>query len=190
MNFQKFTVKAQEAVQAALDLAQSRQHQGLEPAHLLKAFLNDEGGLARTLLGKLGANLDYLDAKTDAALDALPKVSGASVSGQYLGTGAKALFDTALAEAETLNDEYVATEHLLLALAQDRGAVGQAMQQQGATKAALLTALQETRGSQRVQDPYAESKYDALNRYARDLNDLAAKGKIDPVIGRDEEIRR
>ncbi|MEL6772104.1 MAG: AAA family ATPase, partial [Bacteroidota bacterium] len=138
----------------------------------------------------LGANLDYLDAKTDAALDALPKVSGASVSGQYLGTDAKALFDTAFAEAEALSDEYVATEHLLLALAQDRGAVGQAMQQQGATKAALLTALQETRGSQRVQDPYAESKYDALNRYARDLNDLAAKGKIDPVIGRDEEIRR
>ncbi|MEM6782146.1 MAG: ATP-dependent chaperone ClpB [Bacteroidota bacterium] len=190
MNFQKFTVKAQEAVQAALELAQSRQHQGLEPAHLLKAFLNDEGGLARTLLGKLGANLDYLDTKTDTALDALPKVSGASVSGQYLGTGAKALFDTALAEAEALSDEYVATEHLLLALAQDRGAVGQAMQQQGATKAALLTALQETRGSQRVQDPYAESKYDALNRYARDLNALAAKGKIDPVIGRDEEIRR
>ncbi|MEM1116750.1 MAG: ATP-dependent chaperone ClpB [Bacteroidota bacterium] len=190
MNLQKLTVKAQEAVQAALEIAQSTNHQGVEPAHLLKAFLQDEGGLARTLLSRLGANAETLAALTDRALEKLPTVTGASVSGQYVGQDLSKAFDAALKEAEALGDEYVATEHLLMALAAGDGPVANALQSQGVTKDALLGVLQQVRGGQRVQDPYAESKYDALNRYARDLNEAARKGKIDPVIGRDDEIRR
>ena len=190
MNLQKFTVKAQEAVQAAAEIAQSKNHQGLEPPHLLKAFLQDEGGLVRTLLSRLQANADTLAALADRAVDKLPTVTGASVSGQYVGGDLNKAFDLALKEAEALGDEYVATEHLLIALAEGDGATANALQSQGVTKDALLGVLQQVRGGQRVADPYAESKYDALNRYARDLNEAARKGKIDPVIGRDDEIRR
>ncbi|MDX1532154.1 MAG: Clp protease N-terminal domain-containing protein, partial [Rhodothermales bacterium] len=190
MNLSKFTVKAQEAVQAALELAASLNHQGVEPPHVMKAFLQEEGSVVRTLLQRLGAHLDFLQTKTDQALDKLPKVSGASVSGQYVGADLKRVFDAALKEAEGLGDEYVATEHVLLALAEDPSPVGEALREQNVTKERVLEAMQQMRGGQRVMDPYAESKYDALNRYARDLNALARKGKMDPVIGRDEEIRR
>jgi ATP-dependent Clp protease ATP-binding subunit ClpB len=190
MNLQKFTVKAQEAVQAALEVAQSHQHQGLEPAHLMKALLQEEGGLTVTLLQRLNANLDYLTTKTDQALDKLPKVSGASVTGQYVGNDLNRVFDGALKESEKLGDEYVATEHLLMAMAEGTGPVAEALKAQDVTKDKILEVLRAMRGGQRVTDPYAESKYDALNRYARDLNEAARKGKIDPVIGRDEEIRR
>lgn len=190
MNLNHFTVKAQEAVQTAAEIAQANTHQGLEPPHLFKALLQDEGGLATTLLQTLGANLDYLDAKTDDALGALPKVSGASVQGPYVGSDLAPVLDGAKKEADALGDEYVAVEHLLVALADSPGAIGEALRQQDVTKARLLEALQGVRGGQRVTDPYAESKYDALNRYARDLNEAARKGKIDPVIGRDDEIRR
>ncbi len=117
MNLQKFTVKAQEAVQQALEIAQSKNHQGIEPAHLLKAFLQDEGGLVLTLLDRLGANADTLSALADRAIEKLPTVTGASVSGQYIGTDLNKAFDAALKEAEALGDDYVATEHLLMALA-------------------------------------------------------------------------
>ncbi|WP_420455351.1 ATP-dependent chaperone ClpB [Rubrivirga sp.] len=190
MNLQKFTVKAQEAVQRALEIAQSKNHQGVEPPHLLQAFLQDEGGLVPTLLSRLGANADTLAALAERAVDKLPVVTGASVSGQYVGTDLNKAFDRALKEAEALGDEYVASEHLLMALAQGDGPTANALQSQGVTQDALLDVLRDVRGGQRVQDPYAESKYDALNRYARDLNQAARKGKIDPVIGRDDEIRR
>ena len=117
-------------------------------------------------------------------------MTGASVSGQYVGTDLNRAFDAALKEAEALGDEYVATEHLLMALAEGDTPTANALQSQGVTKDALLGVLRDVRGGQRVADPYAESKYDALNRYARDLNEAARKGKVDPVIGRDEEIRR
>ena len=190
MNLSKFTVKAQEAVQQALEIAQSRNNQGVEPPHLLKAFLQDEGGLVPTLLSRLGANADTLAALADRAVEKLPTVTGASVSGQYVGADLNRAFDAALQEAEALGDEYVASEHLLMALAEGEGATANALQSQGVTKDRLLEVLRDVRGGQRVVDPYAESKYDALNRYARDLNEAARKGQIDPVIGRDEEIRR
>ncbi|OZC04783.1 ATP-dependent chaperone ClpB [Rubricoccus marinus] len=190
MNLQNYTVKAQEAVQSAIEIAQANTNQGLEPPHLLKALLQDEGGLATTLLQTLGANLDYITTKTDDALGKLPKVSGASVQGTYLGADIGPVFDAAKKEADGLGDEYVAVEHLLVALSESQGASGDALRAQNVTKARLLEALQGVRGGQRVTDPYAESKYDALNRYARDLNEAARKGKIDPVIGRDDEIRR
>ena len=190
MNLQKFTVKAQEAVQRAAEIAQSRTHQGLDPAHLASAFLTDEGGLALTLMQRVGANVPALAGRIDAVLDALPRVSGASVSGQFVTPALNAVFDDALARAEALDDDFVSTEHLLLALADSKSLTGDAFRAQNVTVDKLLAALQATRGGQKATDAYAESKYDALNRYARDLNAAAAKGKIDPVIGRDEEIRR
>jgi ATP-dependent Clp protease ATP-binding subunit ClpB len=190
MNFDNYTVKAREAIQQALEGAASRNHQGVEPAHLLKAFLQNEDGIVVSLLDRLGANRDYLDAKTEEALGKLPTVTGASVSGQYLADDAKKVFDRALAESEVLGDEYVSSEHLLVALAESKGAVGEALRQQGAEKDALLEAMKDVRGGQRVTDEHAEDRYEALDRYAHDLNEQAREGKIDPVIGRDEEIRR
>ncbi|MCH8959966.1 MAG: AAA family ATPase, partial [Bacteroidetes bacterium] len=156
----------------------------------MKAFLADPNSIVVTILQKLGANLDFLDAKTDEALGKLPVVTGASVSGQYVGQDAKKVFDRALAEAELLQDEYVSSEHLLMALSASKEMVGQALRDQGVTKEAVLGILKEVRGGQRVTDQHAEDRYRALERFTRNLNDLARAGKIDPVIGRDEEIRR
>ncbi len=190
MNLQKFTLKAQEAIQQALEIAAGRNHQGIEPPHLMRAFLNDEAGVVNTLLQKLGANRETLSRKVDMALDKLPVVTGASVSGQYLGSELKKTFDRALAEAELLKDEYVSSEHLLIALAEAKDDVGGALRDQGVDKEKILAVLKDVRGSQRVTDPHAEDRYQALQRFTRDLCDLARRGKIDPVIGRDEEIRR
>ncbi len=190
MNWEKFTVKARETIQAAMQIAASRNHQGLEPAHLLKAFLAEEGGVVVSLLKALGAGLDALRTRADEALDKLPVVTGASVSGQYVGNDAKKVFDRALAEAELLQDDYIASEHLLIALSESKEAVGRALREQGVTKEKILEALKQVRGSQQVNDPHAEDRYQALQRYTRDLIEMARKGKIDPVIGRDEEIRR
>ncbi len=190
MNLQKFTVKAQEAVQQAAERAASRSHQGLEPAHLLLAFLADDNGIVRSIIGRLGANIDFLEARATEALDRLPSVTGASVGGQFASDAMKRVFDRALAEAETLKDEYVSSEHLLIALSAAKDATGEALRGQGVTKDAVLGVLKDVRGGQRVTDKHAEDRYEALKRYARDLGEAARKGKIDPVIGRDEEIRR
>ena len=190
MNLQKFTVKAKEAVQAASEVAASHQHQGVEPTHLLKAFLNDPDSIALSILRRIGANLDRLNQVAESEIQKLPKVSGASVSGQYLGDALKKVFDRARAEADVMNDEYVSTEHLLVGLVESKEAVGQALRDQGASKDTLLEVLDNVRGTQSADDPHAESRYEALDRFARDLNELARQGKIDPVIGRDQEIRR
>ena len=190
MNLQKFTVKAQEAVQTAMEMAASSNHQGVEPAHMLKAFLADADGITTSILRRLGASVDFLQQKAGAALESLPKVTGASVSGQYLGDELKKVFDRARAEADVMSDEYVSTEHLLIGLVESKGAVGQALRDQGASKKAVRDVLEDVRGGQSADDPHAESRYEALDRFARDLNDMARRGKIDPVIGRDKEIRR
>jgi ATP-dependent Clp protease ATP-binding subunit ClpB len=190
MNLQKFTVKAQEAVQTAMEMAASNNHQGVEPAHMIKAFLADPDGITTSILRRLGASAEALRQKADAAMDALPKVTGASVSGQYLGDELKKVFDRARAEADVMNDEYVSTEHLLIGLVESKGTIGQALRDQGASKKAVRDVLEDVRGGQSADDPHAESRYEALDRFARDLNDMARRGKIDPVIGRDKEIRR
>lgn len=190
MDLQKFTVKAQDAVRRGLEIAAAQGHQGLEPPHLMQAFLADPGGIAATILQKLDVNLDFVEARVTEALSKLPVVSGASVSGHYIGEGAKRVFDRALAEAGLLQDEYVSSEHLLIALTASKGAVGDALRTQGVTKEHILGVIKEVRGGQRVTDQHAEDRYQALDRFTRNLNALAAGGKIDPVIGRDEEIRR
>ncbi|PSQ81071.1 MAG: type VI secretion system ATPase TssH, partial [Bacteroidetes bacterium QS_8_68_15] len=190
MNLQKFTVKAQETVQDALERAASNNHQGVEPAHLLTALLADADGVATTVLRRIGARPDRLRRRAEQAISKLPTVTGASVSGQYLSEATKNVFDRARAEADLLDDDYVSSEHLLVALAESDDAVGEALREEGATKDTVEETMQEVRGSQKADDPHAEDRYQALDKYARDLNELAREGKIDPVIGRDEEIRR
>ena len=190
MNLEKFTTKAQEAVQTALRIASEMGHQGLESPHLLKAFLSDNRSIVVTILQRLEASLGLVEARTDEALGSLPVVSGASVSGQYVGSGAARVFDRALAEAKVLGDDYVSSEHILIALATAKDAVGGLLHEQGVTRDAILGIMQKVRGTSRVTDRHAEDRYQALERFTRNLNDLAGSGKIDPVIGRDEEIRR
>ena len=190
MNLQKFTLKAQEAIQKGMEIAASENHQGIEPPHILKAFLQDPESIVMSILQRLEVDTAVLAQEVDAALAKLPVVTGASVTGQYLGDGLKKVFDRALAEAEILGDEFISTEHLLVALSESKEPAGEALRKQGVNKESVLKVLKDVRGGQRAADPYAESRYEALKRFGRDLNEAARMGKIDPVIGRDEEIRR
>ncbi|WP_018127189.1 ATP-dependent chaperone ClpB [Balneola vulgaris] len=190
MNLNKYTLKAQETIQQALELAQSLNNQALEPAHILKAFLVDNDNVVVTLLNKLGANVTSVEQVVDAELQRLPKVQGASVSGQYLSVTSKEAFDKAQKEATALGDEYISSEHILIGMSETKSAIGSLLKDQGCTKENILKVLKEVRGNQTVDDPNAESRYAALKKYARDLNELAEKNKLDPVIGRDQEIRR
>src|SRR3989441_1140939 len=189
MRLDKLTVKAQEALQAAQALADQHNHQAIEPEHLLATLLQQREGVVGPVLAKLGARSEAIERELKVALDTLPAVKGAS--GQYLGERTRQALERAQAEAERLKDEYVSTEHLLLALAQERdGAAGRVLAANGVGPEAIYKALVEVRGTQRVADQNPEEKYQALQRYSRDLTDLARKGKLDPVIGRDEEVRR
>src|SRR5881397_3127206 len=189
MRLDKFTVKAQEALQAAQSKADQHNHQAIEPEHLLSALLEQREGVVGPVLAKLGARPDAIQRELETALGGLPAVRGAS--GQYLGDRTQKTLDRAQKEAERLKDDYVSTEHLLLALAQERdGAAGRTLAGAGVNAEAIYKALVEIRGNQRVTDQNPEEKYQALQRYSRDLTDLARRGKLDPVIGRDEEIRR
>ena len=185
--FDKLTLKGQEAVQKAQELARDGQNQRLEPMHLLAALLDPEQTVVRSLLAQMGANADQLSRATRVGLDALPKVSGGEMT---IGGDLNRVFDEALTEAEKLKDEYVSVEHLLIGLAKVKGRAQEVLSAVGVTPDALLKAMQRVRGSHRVTDPNAEDKYQALEKYGRDLVELARQGKVDPVIGRDSEIRR
>ncbi len=187
--FDKFTVKAQEAVQAAQSIADQLSHQAIEPEHLLLALIQQQEGVVGPLLAKLGAPADAIRRQVEAELAKAPKVRGAA--GAYGTPRLRAIFERAQQEAERLRDEYVSTEHLLIAIAQERdGAAGRVLAANGVTAEAIYRALVDVRGTQRVTDANPEEKYQALERYSRDLTELARKGRLDPVIGRDEEIRR
>jgi len=190
MNLNKFTLKAREAVQQALELAQSENNQAVEPAHILKGLMADADNVVNTILAKLGANTEAIRQANDAIIKRLPKVQGASVSGQYLSNSSNELFDKAQKESGELGDEYISSEHILLGLVQTKNETASLLKDQGVIKENILKVLQDVRGTQKVDDPNAESRYNALNKYARDLNEQAEKNKLDPVIGRDAEIRR
>src|SRR5512145_1980607 len=191
MRLDKLTIKAQEALQAAQSLADQHEHQAVEPEHLLAALLQQREGVVAPVLAKLGARADVVQRQVEAELARLPKVRGGGGGGQYLGDRLRATLDRAQREAERLKDEYVSTEHLLIGIAHDRdGAAGRALAAAGITPDAIYKALVDVRGTQRVTDVNPEDKYQALQRYSRDLTEAARKGKLDPVIGRDEEIRR
>jgi ATP-dependent Clp protease ATP-binding subunit ClpB len=188
MQADRFTIKTQEALQAALSLAPARRHAQVTPLHLLAALLDQEGGIATPVLGKIGVAPDALRAEVDAALDELPTLSSAAeptTSSEVL-----TVLRTAEREMRELKDEYVSVEHVLLALAKDDGPAGRALRAAGATPERLLQALADVRGSHRVTDQSPEEKIQALERYGRDLTEAARDGDLDPVIGRDDEIRR
>ncbi|MEK6649450.1 MAG: ATP-dependent chaperone ClpB [Bacteroidota bacterium] len=190
MNFNKFTIKSQEAVQQAQEIATSYGHQTFEPDHLLAALIQDSEGVVPALLQKAGANTNFLKIKAHEALERLPKVQGASLAGLHASQALVRTFEKAQQEAQQLKDEYVSTEHLLLGLLETDATAGRLLRDQGVTKDLLHKALKGLRGSQRVTDQTPEEKYQALERFGRDLNDLARRGKLDPVIGREDEIRR
>jgi len=187
MRLEKFTIKAQEALQAAQRRAESLDCAQLEPEHLLDSLLTQEDGLVAPLLKKLGVSIESVRSELDRHLSAQPKVHGTQLS---LSNKLDAVFRQAEKEADQFKDEYISTEHLLLSLAASDGFAGNLLRKSGADRGEILKALVSVRGSQRVTDPNAEEKYQALKRYARDLTDLARRGKLDPVIGRDDEIRR
>jgi ATP-dependent Clp protease ATP-binding subunit ClpB len=185
----KFTVKAQEALQHARDLAADKGNQLLQPLHLLAALLQEDQGVVRPLLQKIGANLAQLDAIVRGEIDRLPKMSGAS--GEVgLAQATSKLLDSAQSVATGMKDQFVSTEHLLLAMTRLDDPVGRILKMHAVNETDVLTALKAVRGGQQVTDQNPEEKYQALAKYGRDLVEAARQGKIDPVIGRDTEIRR
>ena len=190
MNFNKLTVKAQEAVAEAQNLARGAGNPELTPEHLLLALLRQEGGIVTPILNKLGLNPATVEAEVAAEVAKYSKVGGAAAEPQIGGTLRK-VFDAAFKSADDFKDEYVSTEHFLIGIADTKEAnAARVLARHGVTRDAVLKALQSVRGTQRVTDQNPEDKYQALERYARDLTQLARRGKLDPVIGRDEEIRR
>jgi ATP-dependent Clp protease ATP-binding subunit ClpB len=191
MRFDKFTLKAQEVIQAAQQLAEKFGHQQIEPEHLVRAILDQREGVIPPLLGKIGADQNQLISSFESALENLPKVSGAGYGQAYLSPRAKTVLDKAFSEAEQVKDEFVSLEHILLAVTDERGGEGAGiLAAAGITRDTILKALVDIRGGQRITDQNPEDKYQALERFSTDLTAIASKGDLDPVIGRDDEIRR
>jgi ATP-dependent Clp protease ATP-binding subunit ClpB len=191
MRLDRFTIKSQELIQAAQSLASKHGNQQIEPEHLSAAMLTDREGVAAVMLRKLGASPEALAADSMQLVEKLPRVSGAGSGEAFISPRTKTVLEAAFAEASQMKDEYVSIEHILLALIDEKGgAVGKVLSRAGVTRDALYKVMQEVRGTQRITDPNPEEKYQALQKFSRDLTDLARAGKLDPVIGRDEEVRR
>ena len=188
MNLNSFTIKAQEAVQRAQEMAMGNEQQAIEPAHILRGLLAEEEAAVGHLLKKLDANTDYIRQKLDEIIDQLPKVSG---GGQlFLSNSSNQALQKAYKAVKDFGDEYVSVEHLLLGILQGNDKAAQLLKDQGVNDQELRKAIEELRGGSHVTDPSAEQKYNSLEKYAKNLNELARSGKLDPVIGREEEIRR
>jgi len=191
MRFDKFTIKAQEAIQESQDIAEQYDHQQIEPEHLLMALVLQQEGIVVPLLQKLGVDPAVVLKRLEEVLQKIPKVYGAGGGQPSISPRSKKVLDHSFKEAERLKDEYVSTEHIFISIADEKGGeASKILSSLGVTKDRIYTVLVNIRGSQRVTDPNPEEKYQALKRYGRDLTDLARKGKLDPVIGRDDEIRR
>jgi ATP-dependent Clp protease ATP-binding subunit ClpB len=189
MKWDRFTLKSQEAFQQAQSKAQELDHQELQPEHLLWAFLGQEENVVNAVLSKIGVNPAKIKAEIEKALDGLPKVKGGG--DVYLSSRLRQILDKAEKEAANLKDEYISTEHLFLAFLKEPSTeVNRILKDNGVDEETFLKALMDIRGSQRVTDPEPEGKYQVLERYARDITALAKQGKLDPVIGREDEIRR
>ncbi len=187
MNFEKFTIKSQEALQKAASIASGNQQQAIEPGHLLQAILETDENVSNYVIKKMNINESILRNKLEEIVNAYPKVSGQQA---YLSPTANSVLQNAEKELREFKDEYVSVEHLLLALLATKDKISSLMKDVGFDRASLLKAIKDLRGDSKVTDQNAEAKYKSLERYSKNLNDLAKKGKIDPVIGRDEEIRR
>ena len=189
IRFDKLTLKAQEAVQSAQDIAARHDHQQIEPLHLLAALVAQRDGIVPPLLSRLGIRPEALAGEIEAAFARLPKVTG--VAQQQLSAASNKVLEGAFVEAEQFKDEYVSAEHILLAISTIRkDEAAELLAKHGATREAILQALTTVRGSHRVTSQNPESTFRALEQYGRDLIELARRGKLDPVIGRDDEIRR
>src|SRR5215204_6528718 len=188
MRFDRFTIRGQEAVQEAIGVAEKNQNQQVEPEHLLASMLEQKEGTLRPILGKIGANAQTILTDTQAAIARFPQVSGGQ---QYFSSRINTIFQEAQKEAEAMQDEYISTEHLLLAIAAEKdGDAGRILRSNGVTKEDAEKVITEMRGGARITDQNAEENFQALEKYAVDLTERARKGKLDPVIGRDDEIRR
>jgi len=187
MNFNNYTIKAQEAIQKASEIAAGHQQQAIETAHILKALLTVDENVVSHLLKKLNVNITYLGTELDKQIEGFPKVSGSNI---YLSSDANNALQKAQGYLKEFNDEFVSVEHLLLGILASSDKTSTLLKSQGVTDKDLKTAIKELRGNSRVTDQNAEATYNALGKYARNLNEYAESGKLDPVIGRDEEIRR
>ncbi|MCH8287509.1 MAG: ATP-dependent chaperone ClpB [Candidatus Marinimicrobia bacterium] len=191
MSFEKFTFRAQESLKKAQELASALNNPEFTSGHLLKAMLLDEQNTTIAVMSKLGVQPQKLIESLDKLLSKLPKSTGSGIGSPQLSRELDGLLKSALKESENLKDEYISNEHLLLAMSDaNSGGVSAVLAEQGVSRESILSVLQEIRGSQRITDQNPEEKYQALKRYGSDLNELASKGKLDPVIGREEEIRR
>jgi ATP-dependent Clp protease ATP-binding subunit ClpB len=188
MRLDRFTLRGQEAIQSAIELAERNQHQQVEPEHLLIAMLEQPEGIVRPIIGKLGANVAVILNDAQAAVARFPRVQGGQ---QYFSPRLSQVFTAAQQQAEKMQDDFISTEHLLLAIVDEKdGDAGKILRQHGVKKDDLLKVVEQMRGGTRITDQNAEQNYQALSKYARDLTEAARKGKLDPVIGRDDEIRR
>ncbi len=188
MRLDKFTLRAQEGIQSAIELAERNQNQSVEPEHLLAAMLEQPEGIVRPILGKLGVNVQVVLNDTQAAIARFPRVEGGQ---QYFSPRLSQIFTATQKLADKMSDEFNSTEHLLLAIVDEKdGEAGKLLRQHGVKRDDLLKVIEQMRGGSKITDQNAEQNYQALSKYARDLTELARKGKLDPVIGRDDEIRR
>jgi ATP-dependent Clp protease ATP-binding subunit ClpB len=188
MRLDKFTLRGQEAIQSAIELAERNTHQQVEPEHLLVAMLEQPEGIVRPVLGKLGANVAVILNDTQAAVARFPRVQGGQ---QYFSNRLSQIFTASQKQADQMQDEFISTEHLLLAIVEEKdGDAGKILRQHGVIRDDLFKVIEQMRGGARITDQNAEQNYQALSKYARDLTEQARKGKLDPVIGRDDEIRR
>lgn len=190
MRFDKLTIKAQEAFQSAQQAATEFQQQSIEPEHLLLGLLQDSKGITTALLDKVGVSANTIKEETRKVLDQAPKVSGAAQYGSNIGSRTATTFNEAFDAASKMGDEYVSTDHILLALTEDKGSAGKLLLNAGVTKERILKAIEEIRQGRNIGDANAETSLQALEKYGIDLTDRARQGKLDPVIGRNEEIRR
>jgi len=191
IKFDKFTIKAQEAIGEAQQIASSYNHQEIRGQHLLLALINQKDGVIPSILQKLEVNSEELKVKLERLLEKIPQVYGGSSGQQHIGNELNNILNTAQQEAQKVKDEYVSTEHLFIALVEAEGTrVSDLLKKEGINKDKIYQTLVNIRGSQRVTDQNPEEKYQALERYSRDLTELARRGKLDPVIGRDDEIRK
>ena len=190
INFNKLTIKAQEAMQAAAEIAASYGNQQIEPEHLLAAIVQDNNGVAVSLIQKIGIDPNSLRINVSGLIDKLPKVSSSASTNQFMSQNLSYILEEGFKIASQLKDEYVSIEHILMSLADSNSDTGKLLKVQGITKDEILHALKDVRGNLRVSGQDPEDTYQSLKKYGRDLNALAKQGKLDPVIGREEEIRR
>ena len=191
MRFDKFTLKSQELIGKAQELTSTLGNQQIETGHFLAVMLEEPEGITRSILRKLDASPDTIANEVRAVLNKTPKISGAGAQEAYLSQQAKGMLDKAFSEASSMKDEYVSIEHILIAIVQDKESeAARILARHGVTRDAILKVLVDIRGTQRITDPNPEDKYQALEKYSRDFTELARSGKLDPVIGRDEEVRR